>query len=69
MPMSLPDPERDEDRYYADQNAAWSGGDAHVCNCVGCCKKCGHCRTDPKHTAQACKEIQRANEIKREALA
>jgi len=21
----------------------------HACNCIGCCEKCGMCRTDPRH--------------------
>jgi hypothetical protein len=41
---------------------------AHVCNCIGCCKVCGHCRTDPKHTPEACKKIAAAREIIKDAL-
>ena len=29
----------------------------HVCNCIGCCEKCGGCRTDPRHTADVCGKI------------
>ena len=28
--------------------------DAHVCDCIGCCQRCGGCRTDPKHTSSYC---------------
>jgi hypothetical protein len=52
----------------SDTSKVYSGGQAHVCHCIGCCTKCGHCRTDLKHTPEACKEIQRANEIYRKAL-
>ena len=37
---------------------AYSGGRAHSCNCVGCCKDCGHCVTDPKHTPENCRKLQ-----------
>lgn len=32
---------------------------AHVCNCIGCCDRCGHCLTDPAHTRQYCALLQR----------
>ena len=32
---------------------------AHACNCVGCCRKCGTCRTWHGHTADYCALIQR----------
>lgn len=27
---------------------------AHVCNCIGCCRRCGTCRTWPGHTRGYC---------------
>lgn len=35
------------------------GGRAHQCNCVGCCTKCGTCRTAPWHTHEYCELVQR----------
>lgn len=38
------------------------GGDhrnAHICNCMGCCEKCGGCRTDPRH-ALVCERVAQA---------
>lgn len=32
----------------------------HVCNCIGCCKRCGMCRTSPWH-ARACDRIAALN--------
>jgi hypothetical protein len=36
------------------QSQAWIGQErfsmlSHSCNCIGCCKKCGRCRTSPWH--------------------
>jgi hypothetical protein len=28
---------------------------SHLCNCIGCCRECGMCRTDPRHTPDLCK--------------
>jgi len=27
---------------------------AHQCNCIGCCQRCGTCRTWPGHTPEYC---------------
>lgn len=29
----------------------------HVCNCVGCCRECGMCSTDPRHTPDMCAKV------------
>lgn len=34
------------------------GGRAHRCNCIGCCAKCGTCRTAPWHTHEYCELVQ-----------
>lgn len=34
------------------------GDRVHTCNCIGCCKDCGHCNTDPIHTHAVCKQLQ-----------
>jgi hypothetical protein len=50
-------------------NSSWQGSsDAHVCNCIGCCNVCGHCRTDPRHTTKACKKIAATRETIKDAL-
>lgn len=45
---------------------------AHACHCIGCCTKCGQCRTAPWHAA-TCRQIAALNatrdRIIREALA
>lgn len=33
-----------------------SGGRAHACNCIGCCRICGQCRTTPWH-ARTCAKV------------
>lgn len=46
-------------------NHSWADGQgspkAHICNCIGCCEKCGGCRTDPRH-AKVCDEVTRLKE-------
>lgn len=41
---------------------------AHACNCIGCCHKCGTCRTWPGHTADYCALVQRQARERLEAL-
>ncbi len=41
---------------------------AHVCNCVGCCPKCGTCVTWPGHTTEWC-DLLVAQKAARAALA
>lgn len=36
-----------------------SGGRPHQCNCIGCCTRCGTCRTAPWHTHEYCELVQR----------
>ena len=36
-------------------------GRPHVCNCIGCCERCGMCRTDPRHDAATCVRIAHLN--------
>lgn len=31
----------------------------HACNCIGCCPKCGTCRTWSGHTENYCALLQR----------
>lgn len=33
--------------------------DGHICNCIGCCSKCGTCRTWHGHTKAYCELLQR----------
>lgn len=40
---------------YSATTARRSGDDLpHVCNCIGCCERCGTCRTWPGHTRRYC---------------
>jgi hypothetical protein len=39
----------------SDTSKVYSGGQAHVCHCIGCCEDCGMCRTYPGHTPDVCK--------------
>lgn len=34
-------------------------GDIHACNCIGCCRECGMCSTNPKHTPKVCSRLVR----------
>lgn len=56
-------------------SSSWQGGSqaGHLCNCIGCCKLCGSCRTAPTHTKAFCMLLQQqekdraaliANEVK-----
>lgn len=57
--------------------SSWVGGDrGHLCNCIGCCQKCGMCRTHPDHVPDICglrqrqqKELEAALELRRVARA
>lgn len=31
----------------------------HICNCIGCCPRCGSCATNPTHTKELCDMLQR----------
>lgn len=46
-----------------DKSNTWlnsSGSDeGHICNCIGCCDKCGSCRTAPWHTEAYCELLQK----------
>jgi hypothetical protein len=47
---------------FASAASGWQsndGGYGHVCNCIGCCDKCGHCLTSPAHTPAYCELLQR----------
>jgi len=35
------------------------GERGHCCNCIGCCKKCGTCRTAPWHNLRYCALVVR----------
>jgi hypothetical protein len=39
-------------------------GQGHVCNCIGCCKKCGQCLTAPWHSA-TCGSIAALNKARK----
>ena len=43
-------------------------GGYHVCNCIGCCERCGMCRTDPRHDAVTCAKIADLNAQRAEIL-
>lgn len=40
----------------------------HSCNCIGCCEKCGSCRTWPGHTPEYCELLQGQKEERKEFL-
>jgi hypothetical protein len=43
-----------------------SAASGHACNCLGCCRRCGSCRTWPGHTKAYCDLlVQQADERKR----
>ena len=44
------------------------GRRGHVCNCVGCCRDCGACRTSPEHTREVCAARQEAREYIQRAI-
>lgn len=48
-------------------NASLGSTYSHVCNCIGCCKECGQCRTAPWH-AKTCNDIEKLNEKKRQIV-
>jgi hypothetical protein len=39
-------------------NRGVNAQNAHVCNCIGCCEKCGMCRTDGRHSVVTCEKMQ-----------
>jgi hypothetical protein len=48
-------------------NMGVSDGKSHVCNCIGCCRICGQCRTAPWHAA-SCARIAALNERRAEII-
>lgn len=40
---------------------------AHICNCIGCCPRCGSCITNPGHTMELCDMLVR-HKAEREGL-
>lgn len=49
---------------------SWTGGESgHICNCIGCCPKCGSCITNPQHTADACEFLQKQAAERKEFFA
>jgi hypothetical protein len=45
-------------------NAQVSAEKVHLCNCVGCCKECGMCVTNPQHTSDVCRQLVVLNILK-----
>jgi hypothetical protein len=60
----------DRVREWANAPSSTASGPApHACNCIGCCRECGMCRTNPRHTPDACRTVKGLREDLAEAIA
>lgn len=56
--------------YNKHDTSSLPGGDyrnSHICNCIGCCQKCGGCRTNPRH-ALVCDKVTKAQQDIKDAF-